>query len=88
MNAKRTLFLTKATFNRSAVIRMLRDVQSCKKSSILFISPELELDAQMALAMSPIGITEEALQNERAILRQIKEVRIMSGECSGLWGLF
>lgn len=88
MNAKRTLFLTTAPFCRNAVIRLLRDVQNCKKASILFISPEFELDAQMALAMSSIGITEEALQNERAILQRIKEFRVMSGECSKLWGLF
>ena len=88
MNAKRTLFLTTAPFSQNAILRMLRDMQSCKKASILFISPELELDAQMALTTRSAGITDEALQNERAILQRIKEVRTMGGECSRLWGLF
>lgn len=76
MNQKRILHLFAEPLARKTLLRLLAG--SCAKASILFVPPELQMDADVALrTQSAVGeiVDEDTMAIERSILGKIRRVQ-------------
>lgn len=87
MNPKRTLHVFDEPLTRKALLAALRGPAA--KASILFISMDLEREAQM-LTMRPItkdGVQTDEHLNEQSILSRIKKIQPIVDKLR-TWGLY